>query len=110
MNQTYSPDQLLYGPPPRDCVLGDMNLDGEIDVRDLSALKKVILSTEEHKYQLRDYGDPDGDGFVLAAGACRSVACRTGFTAEENRRHLSGMKPRQIGEHKKFTIIVSTLS
>ena len=44
------------------------------------------------------------------AGACRSVACRTGFTAEENRRHLSGMKPRQIGEHKKFTIIVSTLS
>ena len=47
---------------------------------------------------------------TAAAGACRSVACRTGFTAEENRRHLSGMKPRQIDEHKKFTIIVSTLA
>ena len=68
MNQTYSPDQLLYGPPPRDCVLGDMNLDGEIDVRDLSALKKVILSTEEHKYQLNDYGDPDGDGWLTIWG------------------------------------------
>ena len=69
MNQTYSPDQLLYGPPPRDCVLGDMNLDGEIDVRDLSALKKVILSTEEHKYRLNDYGDPDGDGSGFGTNA-----------------------------------------
>ena len=25
-------------------------------------------------------------------------------------RHLSGMKPRQTGKHKKFTIIISTLT
>ena len=61
--KTALPMAPLYGPPPVDRYLGDIYMDDEIDVRDLSKLKKLLLENDL-KVELGEIGDPDRDGRI----------------------------------------------
>ena len=66
MQKTERTDQVLYGPPPRDCVLGDMNMDNCLDARDLAKLKQIIIE-HDGPIHLSKLGDPDGDGWITVS-------------------------------------------
>ena len=53
----------LYGPPPVELALGDINEDKEVDARDLTLLKQMVLDSRG-QIALDELGDPDGNGFV----------------------------------------------
>ena len=61
--KTALPMAPLYGPPPVDRYLGDIYMDDEIDVRDLSKLKNLLLENDL-KVELGEIGDPDRDGRI----------------------------------------------
>ncbi|MBR5363793.1 MAG: hypothetical protein IK134_10790 [Oscillospiraceae bacterium] len=63
MYRTTTQNAPLYGPPPVSLALGDMNEDQQLDARDLSVLKKMIIDSRG-QITLDEAGDPDGDGIV----------------------------------------------
>ena len=63
MNRTTTQNAPLYGPPPVELALGDMNEDKQLDARDLSVLKKMIMDSRG-QITLDELGDPDGNGMV----------------------------------------------
>ena len=63
MEKSAQPMAPLYGPPPVDRMLGDMNQDDELDVRDLTVLKRILLQAEGD-FDLETVGDEDGDGWI----------------------------------------------
>ncbi|MBR5363795.1 MAG: dockerin type I repeat-containing protein [Oscillospiraceae bacterium] len=64
MQKTAEPENVLYGPPWVFAESGDMNYDFQLDVRDVTHLKQIIL--EERSPQQSDtyLGDVNGDGSI----------------------------------------------
>ena len=63
MEKSSQPMAPLYGPPPVGKALGDINQDMEIDVRDVTLLKQLLLR-ENGVFYLMFKGDRDKNGRI----------------------------------------------